>query len=142
MTPIPENALFRVLDANFNRLREGLRVVEEYFRFISSDENHTEKLKELRHVVKSVELSIDLKKRLEGRDTESDPFSRTNRPEELERTTLESVLMANIKRAQEASRVLEEYLKISDTPSSSETMKQCRFTLYHLEKQLFGLEDE
>jgi len=41
--------IYRVLDANFNRAREGLRVTEEVARFILEDPQLTARLKDLRH---------------------------------------------------------------------------------------------
>ena len=39
----------RIIDANLNRAREGLRAVEEYARFVVEDAAATERLKTLRH---------------------------------------------------------------------------------------------
>ncbi|MEN6495839.1 MAG: hypothetical protein ABFD16_16275, partial [Thermoguttaceae bacterium] len=41
--------VLRVLDAAWNRAREGLRVVEDYTRFVLDDRHLTEQLKQLRH---------------------------------------------------------------------------------------------
>ena len=39
----------RILDANFNRAREALRVVEDYARFHLNDDSLSGELKQLRH---------------------------------------------------------------------------------------------
>ena len=39
----------RILDASANRAREGLRVVEDYVRFVLDDPGLTRRLKEVRH---------------------------------------------------------------------------------------------
>jgi thiamine-phosphate pyrophosphorylase len=39
----------RLLDANLNRLREGIRVVEDICRYIFNDKQTSQKLKNLRH---------------------------------------------------------------------------------------------
>ena len=44
-----ENYL-RLIDANLNRLREGIRVVEDIFRYVYNDKQTALKLKELRHL--------------------------------------------------------------------------------------------
>ncbi len=40
-----DNGVLRILDANLNRAREGLRVIEEYLRFICEDPRGSWKLK-------------------------------------------------------------------------------------------------
>jgi thiamine-phosphate pyrophosphorylase len=52
----------------------------------------------------------------------------------MNRDSLESIIIANYKRAQESSRVLEEVYKIVD-PALSETFKSLRYALYQLEKE-------
>jgi thiamine-phosphate pyrophosphorylase len=53
---------------------------------------------------------------------------------EMNRTDLRSILIANYKRAQESSRVLEELYKIVE-PALSEQFKHIRYELYTLEKK-------
>jgi hypothetical protein len=125
----------RVLDANLNRLREALRVIEEYYRFMRLDRRCAASLKSMRHSLDAVEAGIGRKTLLAGRDIVTDPFARGNRPEELCRSTAGDVLRANFKRGQEASRVIEEFLKVSSAPALSEKAKSVRFSLYSLEKQ-------
>jgi thiamine-phosphate pyrophosphorylase len=136
MTADESNAIFRVLDANLNRLREALRVVEEYFRFIVSQPPVAGQLKKLRHDLEELEKGFDPQRLLAGRDTDSDPFANFNRPEEMDRATILGVVAANFKRAQEAARVIEEYSKITDVPFLSEKAKTMRFSLYTIEKQM------
>src|SRR6056297_2308265 len=116
---IPPEKLYRVLDANCNRLREALRIVEECFRFVYANEPLTVELKQLRHRVKEFERQLDAVQLLGGRDTATDPFSRENRPEEMDRSNLNRLLTANLKRAQEAARVLEEFSKLSGPAGAS-----------------------
>ena len=130
------NAVFRVLDANLNRLREALRVIEEYFRFIAPQPPVAEQLKKLRHDLEELELGFGPQRLLSGRDTDSDPFANLNRPEEMDRATICGVVAANFKRSQEAARVIEEYSKITDVPFLSEKAKTMRFSLYTVEKQM------
>lgn len=128
--------VFRIIDVNCNRLREALRVIEEYFRFIVSDENISSQLKQLRHSLEKIDNSLDLLSLLKSRDTLTDPFAGIVSKEETNRTTLQDLLAANFKRAQEAARVLEEYSKIIDAVQLCEQAKQIRFSLYTIEKQV------
>ena len=136
--PLLDAGVLRVIDANLNRLREALRVVEEYFRFINSDEAAAVGLKQMRHSIERIESGVGRAALLAHRDTETDPFARENRPEELTRNRTIDVLAANLKRAQEAARVLEEYVKLTDAPRLSEIAKTVRFDLYLIEKNTLG----
>lgn len=121
-----ENYL-RLVDANLNRLREGIRVVEDIFRYVYNDKQTALKLKELRHLSR-LENYIEL---LETRDVKNDVL-RSSIKSEQNRTDLYSILIANFKRAQESSRVLEEFCKLISI-KDSENFKYIRYELYNLE---------
>ena len=121
-----ENYL-RLIDANLNRLREGIRVVEDIFRYVYNDKQTALKLKELRHLSR-LENYIEL---LETRDVKNDVL-RSSIKSEQNRTDLYSILIANFKRAQESSRVLEEFIKLTSI-KDSENFKYIRYELYNLE---------
>jgi thiamine-phosphate pyrophosphorylase len=128
--------IYRVLDANFNRLREALRVVEEYYRFISEDEGACVEVKGMRHSVAGMEGAIGQAALLSGRDTGGDCFASAARPEEMGRAGAEGVLRANFKRAQEACRAVEEYAKALGGAGEAVSLqaKETRFALYGMEK--------
>ena len=121
--------LFRVCDANLNRLKEGIRVVEDIARYKDNNKELSLQLKELRHLAKI----DDVKPLLDGRDSINDVL-RKSTPSEMKRETLQSIVTANFKRAQESSRVLEEIYKLVD-PQLSENFKHIRYSLYALEKE-------
>lgn len=121
-----ENYL-RLIDANLNRLREGIRVVEDIFRYVYNNKQTALKLKELRHLSR-LENYIEL---LETRDVKNDVL-RSSIKSEQNRTDLYSILIANFKRAQESSRVLEEFCKLISI-KDSENFKYIRYELYNLE---------
>ena len=121
--------LFRVCDANLNRLKEGIRVVEDIARYKDNNKELSLQLKELRHLAKI----DDIKPLLRGRDSVNDVL-RISTASEMKRETLQSIITANFKRAQESSRVLEEIYKLIDV-KLSETFKHIRYSLYTLEKE-------
>ena len=121
-----ENYL-RLIDANLNRLREGIRVVEDIFRYVYNDKQTATALKKLRHLSR-LENYIEL---LETRDVKNDVL-RSSIKSEQNRTDLYSILIANFKRAQESSRVLEEFCKLISI-EDSENFKYIRYELYNLE---------
>jgi thiamine-phosphate pyrophosphorylase len=120
----------RLIDANLNRLREGIRVVEDIFRYIFNDKNTSLKLKNLRHKSRLLN-NIDL---LDSRDINND-ILKTSIKSEQSRENLDAILIANFKRAQESSRVLEEFTKLISI-QDSENFKYIRYELYDLEKAL------
>jgi len=121
--------LFRVIDANLNRLREGVRVVEDIARYSHNNTTLAIKLKSLRHQSKI----HDLQSLLTSRDSINDVL-RPTVESEMDRNNLESIIIANYKRAQESARVLEEMYKVVE-PALSETFKNIRYELYSLEKE-------
>ena len=122
-------AIFRVIDANLNRLKEGVRVIEDIARYVYNDKALASKLKELRHQSRI----NDLQNLLRSRDSVN-VVLRPTVSSEMNRNSLEGIIIANYKRAQESSRVLEEVYKIVD-PALSENFKSLRYALYQLEKE-------
>ncbi|AYJ79236.1 thiamine-phosphate pyrophosphorylase [Aliarcobacter cryaerophilus ATCC 43158] len=117
----------RLIDANLNRLREGIRVVEDIFRYIYNNKEISIKLKDLRHLARTKNY-YEL---LETRDVKNDVLRESIKSEQ-NREDLNSILIANFKRAQESSRVLEELTKLSSI-EDSENFKYIRYELYNLE---------
>jgi len=122
-------SLYRVIDANLNRLKEGVRVIEDIARYVNNDKALASKLKEIRHQSRI----DDIQNLLGSRDSVNDVL-RPTVVSEMNRDSLESIIIANYKRAQESSRVLEELYKIVD-PKLSENFKSLRYALYQLEKE-------
>ncbi|MFA7022740.1 MAG: thiamine-phosphate pyrophosphorylase [Aliarcobacter sp.] len=124
------NNFLRIIDANLNRLREGIRVVEDIFRYVYNDKELSTKLKKLRHLAR-VENFYEI---LDSRDVQNDVLRESIKSEQ-NREDLNSILIANFKRAQESSRVLEELTKLSSI-KDSENFKYIRYELYILESVL------
>ena len=122
--------LFRVIDANLNRLKEGIRVIEDIMRYRDNNKELSLKLKSLRHLA-VIEEYIEL---LTHRDSINDVLRPTT-DSELKRTSILAIIAANFKRAEESSRVLEEMFKLYNA-SYSENFKHIRYELYDLEKQI------
>ena len=122
--------LFRVIDANINRLKEGIRVVEDIMRYRDNNKELSSKLKSLRHKAK-ITATDEL---LFHRDSINDVLRPTTKSE-LNRTNIKSIILANFKRAEESSRVLEELFKLHNQ-EYSENFKYIRYELYNLEKEI------
>jgi len=131
-----DGKVLRVFDANTNRLTEGLRVCEDIARFILSDRETTRRFKSLRHKTFSAVKSLGVDKKLltKFRDSEGD-IGKSGFLGEKNRATVEDIFKANVKRSEEAMRVLEEFSKLS-CERLANRFKKMRFELYSLEKKI------
>lgn len=125
-----------MLDANLNRLREGLRVLEEIARFVLDDAALTAQMKELRHRVTAAagELPGGAAGLLQARDAGGDVGAGSWTASESTRSGVAALATANFKRGQEAARVLEEFGKLS-APNAAGEFKKIRFAMYGLEQE-------
>jgi thiamine-phosphate pyrophosphorylase len=118
------NKTYRVIDANVNRSKEGLRVMEDICRFILDDAKLTNKVKYIRHqVTKLVNIPDALLVACRGSDEDVARGRSVPR-----RQSTKQIFTANTKRATEALRVLEEFL-----PNGNQ-LKDLRYLVYDLEK--------
>jgi thiamine-phosphate pyrophosphorylase len=123
----------RVLDAALNRAREGLRVVEDYVRFVLDDAHLTGQMKRLRHDLAAATARVPIGRRLAARETEADVGTGVSVASERRREDLEGVLGANFTRLEESLRTLEEFGKILDPPFAAE-LEQLRYRTYTLQR--------
>lgn len=129
-----KNLVYRVLDANFNRAVEGLRSVEEYFRFILENGAMTAEIKDLRHAIASVcRPWIDVW--TDQRDSTADVGSTIAASDEYHRSGLNDVVGANLARVNQALRALEEYSKVV-CPELAPPLEATRYRFYDLEKRV------
>lgn len=125
------NLPLRTVDANFNRYKEGIRVIEDILRY-EFNSPLAKKLKNLRHInLPNYEEIIN------HRDSINDILKPSTK-DELKRQNIKDIIIANIKRAQESARVLEELFKIEDI-NISEKFKNSRYLLYNYEKEILKL---
>ncbi|AFZ59979.1 thiamine phosphate synthase [Anabaena cylindrica FACHB-243] len=128
-----KEVVYRILDANLDRAREGLRIIEEWCRFGLNDAHLAGECKRLRQEVGNWHTA----QMRAARDTPGDPGTDLTHPQEEQRSSIASLLQANFCRVQEALRVLEEYGKLYD-PNMGSTFKQMRYQVYTLESTLMG----
>ncbi|MCL1971528.1 MAG: thiamine-phosphate pyrophosphorylase [Endomicrobia bacterium] len=122
----------RIIDANLNRCREGLRVVEDSLRYVLNDGTLYKKARNIRHNTDKI-LRKNYTSLIKERDSVKD--SGREMPETSNKK-FPSVIIANFKRAQESLRVLEEYSK-AIFPQSSTFFKKQRYAAYNLEKSVY-----
>jgi thiamine-phosphate pyrophosphorylase len=130
-----ERAAYRIIDANFNRAREALRVIEEYGRFVLDHPGLSGRTKAMRHRLCAVIGRLDGDRLLACRDTTGDVGAGLTVEGQLSRTDLEDCLCAACKRLPEALRVLSEVLHGHD-PVLAQTLEGLRYEAYTLEKDM------
>lgn len=126
--------ILRAIDANFNRCKEGLRVVEDSFRFINENNALRKRIRRIRHRLDCItNNSRLLGELLEVRNTKNDPGKALNRLEMKRRNSFD-ITQANFQRAKESARVMEELFKILDK-NKVKVLKEIRYDIYTAEKE-------
>ncbi|UCG33324.1 MAG: thiamine phosphate synthase [Phycisphaerales bacterium] len=128
--------LLRIIDANFNRSREALRVMEEYARFVLDDKAATEQLKSLRHeLTAAINTMAPVGQRLAARDTPGDVGTSLTVSAEQHRADALAVFDSAAARLAESLRALEEFGKVID-PQTAARLEACRYRSYELGRKL------
>jgi thiamine-phosphate pyrophosphorylase len=122
----------RIIDVNLNRLTEGLRVVEDIVRLALEERRLLAAIRKLRTQV-GRDVRALRRQVIPSRKSETD-LGRGDRFDKAKRKSLEDVLLASFKRAEESARVLEEVLKVAE-PALAGQFKAVRFRLYDLERE-------
>ena len=138
-----ENSVFRILDAAINRAGEGIRVVEDYVRMTLGDAHLASALKQLRHELTTAVERIDPAQRIAARDSVNDVGRTIQTDSEYERGEIApaesgsqlsgGMIQANMARAQQAFRTIEEFSKTIDA-GISKNVEQLRYRTYSIEK--------
>lgn len=130
-----DKKILRLIDANLNRLLEGLRVCEEVMRFIACDKYLTLELKKIRHAaVNTIKNSrIPAGTLLVSRGITND-VGKSSIKDELIRKDYRNIFFANIQRGKESLRVLEEFSKLASQRSAG-SFKALRYKLYKIEQK-------
>jgi len=129
----------RIIDANLNRIGEGLRLLEDVARLMLNDASLTQQLKNMRHELVEGDLSSNTRL-LQARNSEGDIGINILAPEQERPRDLLNTVVANSRRVQESLRAIEELTKLPDNPLrlDSEKFKQARFNLYTIEQTLLS----
>lgn len=128
------DAVSRVADANVNRFRDGLRVIEDTLRFARGNRLYAPVRR----------LRGDFSRLFAGRRgmlvasraSDKDPGRASGQKKHAD---INELFRANFARCSEALRVLEEYARLrgANLPSTAE-LKKIRFRLYVIEKKSLG----
>lgn len=125
----------RILDASLNRASEGLRVVEDYVRFVLDDRHLTQVAKSLRHDLAEAGKRLASIERHAARETQQDVGTTVTTETEAARGDTWDVCAASLKRVEQSLRTLEEYGKLVDAGFAVQC-EAIRYRTYTLEKAL------
>lgn len=136
------DAAVRIIDANANRAREALRVMEDAARFALDDQDLCSQLKKLRHDLRTAldSLGLDRSRLVAHRDTLHDVGTGVWTAQELRRTGVGSVVKAASSRLTEALRSIEETAKtLRDDDEADQAIRlieSIRYAAYTIERRL------
>ncbi len=133
--PVAVLEVARVVDANLNRAREALRVLDDYARFIREDAFLTAEVKRLRHDLADAASLLPATTLLAARDTLGDVGTTLGTAQEYQRGGGRHVAAVNLKRLQESLRCLEEYGKVLNA-EFARRVEAVRYVAYTLERIL------
>ncbi len=135
--PLVDQRIEQLIDANLDRGREGLRVIEEWCRFGLKNKELLVKLRDWRHQL-GLNHQDSYKK---ARSPLSDPGIGLTHPSQEKRLAPLQVVAANCSRVQEAMRVLEEFTRTSN-PLLSKVASDIRYGIYEVELKIFSCSDK
>ena len=125
----------RILDANANRAREALRVLEDTARFALDDAALTAEIKRHRHEFQAALARLPAGWMEANRDSAGDVGASVTAAGEYERAGLADIVSAAGKRLGEALRVIEETAKMFE-PALAREVEAIRYRLYDTESAL------
>ncbi len=127
----------RIIDANANRAREAIRLLEDLARFSLDDAALSARAKSIRHgLTAALTASVGPKALLVAeRDTPGDVGTSISVSSEFERACALELASAAGSRLGEALRAIEECLKL-EAPTHSTDIERLRYEAYELERLL------
>lgn len=128
--------VLRLIDANYNRAREGLRVVEDYARFVRDDDETVQRVKNVRHALMRALWNL-LNDAVLHRDVANDVGTQITTSGESQRADLHAVVAANSRRVPEALRAIEEASKTIDA-AIGRSVEQIRYDYYTIEQRILA----
>ncbi|ABM72642.1 Thiamine monophosphate synthase (TMP) [Prochlorococcus marinus str. MIT 9515] len=124
----------QIIDANLDRAREGLRVLEDWARFGLGNEDFVIRIKNLRQILGKNHLEIYKK----SRNHIEDQCKGLSHIEQIHRKSPSKIISSNSARVQEALRVIEEFSR-NHNNKLSKIASDIRYEIYTLEIELLNL---
>ena len=134
LTNAEDLRVYQIIDANLDRAREGLRVLEDWARFGIGGNSFVAKIKNYRQILGRNHLEIYK----QSRNYIEDECKGLTHKEQNNRKTPEQIISSNAGRVQEALRVLEEFSRLHNK-ELSKIASEIRYEIYNLEVDLLNL---
>jgi len=126
--------IYQIIDANLDRAREGLRVLEDWARFGLGQKKYVERIKNFRQILGKNHLEIYK----QSRNYIADQCKGLTHPEQINRKNYEQIISTNASRVQEALRVIEEFSRLHNR-ELSEIASEIRYEIYNIEIDILNL---
>ena len=126
--------IYQIVDANLDRAREGLRVLEDWARFGLGKEKYVERIKNFRQILGKNHLEVYK----QSRNHNEDKCKGLTHQEQINRKTSEQIISSNSARVQEALRVIEEFSRLHNQ-KPSKIASEIRYEIYTIEIDLLSL---
>jgi len=118
----------QIIDANLDRAREGLRVLEDWARFALGRKDLVKIFKNFRQTLGKHHLKVYK----ESRNFINDKCAGLTHPEQFKRNHASSIISSNAARVQEALRVIEEFSR-DHNQNLCKISSEIRYQIYNLE---------
>ncbi len=128
-----DSRIYQIIDANLDRAREGLRVLEDWARFVLGKEKYVEKIKNFRQILGKNHLEVYK----QSRNQIEDKCKGLTHKEQINRKTSEQIISSNSARVQEALRVIEEFSRLQNH-ELSKIASEIRYEIYNIEIDLLN----
>ncbi len=134
LTDADDLRIFQIIDANLDRAREGLRVLEDWARFGIGENNCVTRIKNFRQILGKNHLEVYK----QSRNYIEDQCKGLTHQEQTKRKKPEQIISSNAGRVQEALRVIEEFSRLQNN-ELSKIASEIRYEIYTLEVDLLSL---
>jgi len=125
--------IYQIIDANLDRAREGLRVLEDWARFGLGKEKYVKSIKNFRQILGKNHLEVYK----QSRNKIEDKSKGLTHQEQNNRKTSEQIISSNSGRVQEALRVIEEFSRLHNH-ELSKIASEIRYEIYTIEIDLLS----
>ena len=125
---LEDQRIAQIVDANLDRAREGLRVLEDWARFALGRKDLVKSFKNFRQILGKHHLRVYK----ESRNFIDDTSTGLSHPEQFKRNEASTIISSNAGRVQEALRVIEEFSR-DHNRDLSKISSDIRYEIYNLE---------
>ncbi len=125
--------IYQIIDANLDRAREGLRVLEDWARFGLGNEDFVIRIKNFRQILGKNHLEIYKL----SRNYIEDQCKGLSHVEQIKKKSSSKIISSNSARVQEALRVIEEFSR-NHNNKLSKIASEIRYEIYTLEIELLN----